>query len=270
MSNEQDTSTRKASDVGTSWLWSVVLVIVGIVLLLDNFLLLGDFDALALLPLLLVIAGAQILLQGDIIPGKETGTFGITRGSVESATLEISSADIDVEIGSLQREGRLIAGQYAPKSRPKLNVQGNYTHLVMKRAHTPWMSFADWRVGVAQDLPWQFLISTSLGRVDIDLSENITHDGFIATGFGNISLICPPESFGIIYLRSTLGNIHVVTPAGYNTRIVIDGGRMFTVKADIYRYENPEPNVFLSTEVDSDAPLVEIHIGGTFGDAYLS
>ena len=263
-------STPKGRSVGGPWTWPLILVVVGVALLLDNFLLLGDFDAFALLPLLLLITGAQVLLRGDLIPSADSRTFGITRGSVESGTLEISSGEIDVEVRALQREGRLIAGQYASQSRPQLQVQDNYAHLIMDRASTPWLSFADWQIGLARDLPWQLLVSTHLGQVELDLSRIIVHDAFVATGVGDIRLVSPPEAFGPLFVRSTLGDIHIITPPGYNTRIIVDRGWMFKTHVDDLRYVTPEPNVFLSTEVVEDVPLVEIHISGTFGDAYLA
>jgi hypothetical protein len=261
---------RKAKDSGGSWLWPLVLVVVGIVLLLDNFLLLGDFNAVTLLPLVLVIAGAQILLRGDLAPGIEGRTFGITRGSVESATLEVSSGDVDVEVRALQREGRLIAGQYAARSRPSLRVRDHYAHLKMDRAGTPWLSLADWQAGLARDLPWQILISAWLGQVNLDLSEVIVHEVVVATGFGDIRFVCPPESLEPVHIRSALGNIHVVTPPGYRSQIIVGGSRMFKVHHDIHRYENPEPNVYRAAEAAEDAPLVKIYLSGTFGDVYLT
>ncbi len=258
-----------ARKTGTPWLWAVILVIVGVVLLLDNFLLLGDFDASTLLPLLLVVAGAQILIRGDLLPSSEPQSFGITRGSVESGTLEISSGEIDIDVRALHREGRLIAGQFAGSARPQLDVQDTYAHIRLDRSDTGWLSFNDWRVGLAADLPWQVLVSTSLGQVNADLSDLIVHDGYIATGIGDIRLAAPREALGPLYVRSTLGNIHINTPLGCNVRIVINGGWMFRVKHNIYRYENPETDVYVSVDPAVGSPLVEIHISGTFGDAYL-
>lgn len=261
---------RKVKRMTGPRLWAIALVIVGVVLLLDNFLLLGDFNAIALLPLLLVVVGAQVLLRGDLIPNADARTFGITRGSVESATLEISSGEIDVEIRPLSREGRLIAGQFAGESRPYLKVQDNYAHLKMDRSRTPWFSFVDWQAGLARDLPWQLFISTHLGQVNCDLSGLIMRDVVTATGVGDIRFVCPQEALGQIYLRSTLGNIHLITPPGIRSRIVARGGRMFKVRHDAYRYENPEPHVYVSTDADADAPVIEIQISGSFGDAYLA
>ncbi|MEL6148421.1 MAG: DUF5668 domain-containing protein, partial [Chloroflexota bacterium] len=80
--------------------WPLMLTLVGIVLLLDNFLLI-PLNTAALWPLLLVVAGAVLLLRGDFTPDDSTRTFGITRGSVEAALLEINAGEIDTRIGAL-------------------------------------------------------------------------------------------------------------------------------------------------------------------------
>ena len=252
------------------WLWPLLLVIIGLILLLDNFLLLGDFDATLLWPLLLVLAGSAVLLRGDIIPSSAGQTFGITRGSVESATLEANAGDVDVSIRPLQREGRLIAGQFAAQSRPQLRVEDTHTHLRMNRSATPWYAFVNWDVGLARDLPWQVLVSTSIGQVNADLSSIITQDVVIATGFGDVRCVCPYEAFTPITLHSALGNIQVITPHGHAVRIIAPSTRFFKVHADTNRYEEMEEGVFVAYDADPDAPLVEVLVSGTFGDAYLA
>lgn len=252
------------------WLWPLALAAVGVLLLLNNFLLLTDFNVTALWPLLLVVAGAQILLRGDLVPSEEARTFGITRGSVEAATLEISAAEIDVEIRALQREGRLIAGQYAAGARPAMSVGDTHAHIKMDRASTPWLSFADWEMGLARDLPWQILVSAHLGQVNLDLSGLIVQNVVAATGIGDIRLTCPAEALGPLRLRSALGNIQITTPPGCRVQIKVSGGRMFGIHADEHRYEQLERNVFVAHDTDVAAPLVEIDVSGTFGDVYLA
>ncbi len=82
-------------------------------------------------------------------------------------------ARLTLPIRALQQEGRLIAGQFASNTRPALRVVDTHTHLKMDRASTPWLSFADWEMGLARDLPWQILVSTSVGQVNLDLSNLI-------------------------------------------------------------------------------------------------
>ncbi len=266
----------RANRANAPLLWPILVVIGGIVLLLDNFLLLDDFNAYTLLPLLLVIVGTQVLLRGDLIANTEGRRFGITRGSVETATLEINSGEIDVEVRQLQDDWRLrdgqhalIAGQFAVQTRPHLTMNENYAHLKMQRKATPWYSFADWKMGVAYDLPWQILVSSSFGQLDLDLSRLIIHDAVIASGFGDIRLVSPVEAFEPLFISSTLGNIQIVTPEGYNTRIVIQGGRMLRVHADEIRYDAVDKNVYVSHEQAENMPQVEIRVRGTFGDVYL-
>lgn len=252
------------------WLWPLGLAAVGVVLLLYNFLLLENFNVTALWPLLLVVAGAAILLRGDLTPSTEARTFGVTRGSVESATLEISAGEIDVAVRALQREGRLIAGQYAANTRPTMRVNDTHTYLKLDRAATPWFSFADWEMAVAADLPWRILVSTHLGGINLDLSDLIVQEAVVATGFGDVRLTAPREALGAVRLHSTLGNIHLITPVGCRVCVTVHAGRLFHIHADDRRYDQPEPGVYLALDAEEQSPLVEITLHGTFGDAYLT
>lgn len=251
------------------WLWPLALVAIGVVLLLYNFLLLGTFNVIDLWPLLLVVIGAQILLRGDFVPSADARSFGITRGSVESATLEISAGEIDVELRALQREGRLIAGQYAHQSRPALSVAEAHAQLKMYRAMTPWLSFADWQLGLARDLPWQIYCSSYLGQLNIDLTDLVIHNVILATGIGDIRLVCPYEAFEPLYVRSSLGNVHIVIPLGQRAHIQVTGSRLLRLHVDDQRYEQVDA-LFAARDSDDDAPLVEIFVSGTFGDVYLT
>lgn len=261
---------KRAKNIAFPMLWALLIVIVGVMFLLSNFSFLGNFNVVALLPLLLVVAGAQILLRGDFLPSTQTRDFGITRGSVESATLEISSGAVDVDILALQREGRLIAGQFAVNSRPQLDVRETYAHLKLMRSKTTWWSFADWHMGLAQDLPWQILISTHLGQATVNLSQLIVHDVVVGTGIGDIHLVAPKEAFNPLYLRSAFGNIHILTPQGYRTKITVRESRLFTVRYDMQRYDMPEKGVYVARAEDETVPMVEIQVSGSFGDVYLA
>lgn len=251
-------------------LWPLVLILAGVALLLNNFLLLSGFNLTALWPLLLVVAGAQVLIRGDIIPRGEGRAFGITRGSVESATLEVSAGEIDVNARPLQREGRLIAGQFAADSRPDLQVTDTHAVLRMDRAATPWLSFADWELGLSPDLPWQLYVTTHLGQIRMDLSGLIVNEAVFASGIGDVRLVCPQETLGRVQVKSALGNIHLMTPDGTNSRVYARKSRLFNVHADETRYDEVESGVFVSRDSDEGAPLVEVHLSGTFGDAYLT
>jgi len=252
--------------------WPLAVAVLGVLLLLGNFFLLADFNIVALWPVLLVIFGAQVLLRGDLLPGTDFRTFGITRGSIESATLEINAGEIDVAIRALPTRNteRLIAGQYANQARPDLEVRDVHAYLTMDRSQTPWLSFADWEMGISQDLPWQVVASTYFGQINADFSNVIIQNVLMNTGIGDIHMVCPSEAFETIYLRSLMGSITVHTPENYNIRITVNAGRFFSVNVDETRYEEIEAGVYVSRDSDEELPLVDVVISGTFGDAYLS
>lgn len=252
------------------WLGSLALLALGLLLLLNNFLLLSGFNVSALWPLLLVIVGALILLRGDLLPGADVRTFGITRGSVESATLEISAAEIDVVARALQTEGRLIAGQYALDSRPQLSVQDTHAYLRMDRAATPWLSFANWEMALSRNLPWGIFVSTSLGQIDLDLRGVIVQRVVLASGLGDIQLVCPQEAFEPLVVRSAVGSIRVLTPPGNRARIYASGPAVFGIHVDEARYTQPEPGVYVSRGGEPGNPEIEIYVSGTLGDAYFA
>lgn len=253
-----------------SWVAPLVLIVVGVILLLSNFLLLGGFNAWRLAPLLLVIAGAVILVRGDLLAGGDGRTFGITRGSVEAAALEISAGEIDVRLSALQREGRLIAGVFAADSKPDLYTADNHVTLRMDRAATPWLAFNDWDVSVATDLPWRVYVSTHLGEVDLNLDGIIVQEAVVGTGLGSIRLILPQEAFAPIRLRSTLGDIRVLTPPDCHARIHVSGSPLFRTHVNNQRYKQETSGVYVADSLEEPITTVEVYVSGTFGDAYLA
>ncbi len=251
-------------------LGSLFLLAVGMILLLNNFLFISGFNVTTLWPLLLVVLGGIIVLRGDILSGGSGRTFGVTRGSVETAVLEINSGAVDVKIRPLSQPGRLIAGQFAPNTRPQLAVSENHAHIQMDRASAPLLALSDWEIGVAHDLPWSIYVSTHLGEVDFDLNGLILQNSLIATGIGDIRVICPTEAMEPLTIRSTLGRIQFITPQGIPARIRVKEGRFFSVKADTERYEQVEDGVYMSRNFNSELPVVDVYITGSFGDAYIA
>ena len=79
------------------WIWPVILILAGSLLLLQNYLLL-DFDVRQLWPLLIIFLGLQAILSGGLSLTRAAQTFGITRGSVESGTLRLNSGELDLRI----------------------------------------------------------------------------------------------------------------------------------------------------------------------------
>ena len=257
-------------------LWALMVMAGGVALLLDNFLLV-DLELAPYWPILLVLAGLLVLVRGDIAPSWGAHTFGITRGSVESAAIEIESGEIDVQLQALRKSGRLVAGQYTARSRPGLAVRNNRARLTLHRGQTWWLSLADWDVGLAHDLPWEILMSSYLGRLDADLRGIQVERAIIASGLGDVSLACPARCRGELVARSSFGDVRVSVPPRSTAVVRVQTGPFGRVRTDAGRFTEITPGVYASGDhPDLDAEGLETHADLTitaatvFGTIYLS
>jgi len=260
---------------------SLVLVAAGVVLLLHNFVLLDTpaLDPARWWPALLILAGVQVLWRGDVAFTWQAQTFGITRGNVQSAALEVGSGEIDVKIRALRREGRLIAGQYAARSRPALAVRGGQARLSMQRGQTWLLSLADWEIGLTRDLPWQVLVSAFLGDVDADLRGLQIEKAYLASGFGDVRLVAPDHwmassSALLMHGASTFGSVTLIVPGGAAVAVRIQAGPLARVQIDETRFLLRETGVYATLDYDErilagELP-VEAFLASTFGTIRLA
>lgn len=250
------------------WLWPLLLMIGGVVLLLNNFLLI-DLDLAPYWPVVLVLVGLQVLLRGDIALTWQAHTFGITRGSVQSAAIEIESGELDVQVRTLYKPGRLIAGQYTARSRPDLHVRNNHAVLRMQRGHTWWLSLADWEVGLASDLPWSLLISSHLGQLEVDLHDVQVERAYVCSGLGNVELTCPRRAAGPLLARSTFGDVRVDLPERSRARLRVQRGPFGRVRVNHARFAQIGPDQYVTRHTDDDpgaaAYDLDITVGTVFG-----
>ncbi len=251
------------------WLWPAVLVVSGILLLLHNYLLF-DFDILQFWPLLLVALGIQVLLRGDLGISWASQSFGITRGSVESGTLRANSGELDLSLNALQREGRLIAGQYTARSRPQLVADGNRAILTMLRGKTWSLSMADWQIGLATDLPWKLLISAYLGEIEADMRGLIIEQAHFATGIGDLRIVVPDSPAGHIIVRSTLGDIYLTVPDNMEASLTVNGSPFFGKPTESNRWRRVSDNQYVTQGYEEVIEPLELTVYGTFGDLILS
>ncbi len=247
----------------------VALVIIGVVLLLRNFLLIDNVDLLRYWPLLLIAAGLQMLWRGDLGFTWQAQTFGITRGNVQSAALEASSGELDVKVRALRREGRLIAGQYTARSRPALGVRGTHARLSMQRGATWLLSLADWEIGLARDLPWNLLLSAHLGDLDVDLRSLNVEQANLATGIGDLRIVASDISVGGVYGCSTFGSVTLVIPPEVEAVIHVQTGAIARLQVDETRYLMLEPGVYATLHYEQSAQPLTAKVSSTFGNIRL-
>jgi hypothetical protein len=254
------------------WLWPLIVMIGGLILLLKNFFLI-DVSVAPYWPVILVALGIQLLLYGDIVPSWQAHTFGITRGSVESASVEIESGDLDVQLRALRKSGRLIAGQYTARSRPGLTVRHNHASLRMQRGQSWWLSLAHWDVGLANDLPWGVLISSYLGHLEADLHGLSIERAYVSSGIGNVSVACPHHAAGTVFARSTFGDVQLTIPDDSRVQITVKTGPFGRVRVDESRFKQVEPGIYVNHDAETEAaenPGLNVVASTVFGSIYIS
>ncbi len=256
----------------TPWLWPLVLMAGGVLLLLERFMLI-DVNLTPYWPVVLVVLGLQLLWRGDIAPSWQAHTFGITRGSVQSGSVEIESGELDVQLRVLRKPGRLIAGQYTARSRPDLTVRNNHATLRMQRGQTWWLSLADWDAGLAPDLPWEILVSSTLGRLELDLRGLLVERAYASSGLGHVNVTCPEHAAGVVFARSTFGDVRVTVPPGSRAHVTIQPSVFGRVRVDSTRFQADGPGVYSTRDAasgDDQAIDLEIIAHTLFGSIYLS
>jgi hypothetical protein len=246
-----------------------LLVVIGVGLLLINFLIIEGVDLTRYWPVLLIGTGLLVLLRGDLGLTAQAQTFGITRGNVQTAQLEASAGELDVKIQALQRESRLIAGSYTARSRPVLAVRGTHARLTMQRGQTWLLSMADWEIGLAQDLPWGLLVSTHLGEISADLTGVTLERAHFGTGMGNIHLTAPEFCRDGLQARSTFGDITLEVPDNTEAVITIQSGRLARLQVDETRYLMLEPGVYATLGYQAVTTPIPVILRTTFGTVRL-
>lgn len=260
---------RRTQSSQTPFVWPLLLVVAGILLLLNNFFLIS-LNVLEFWPIVLILLGVQLLWRGDLAPSWQAQTFGITRGTVNSGSLEVSSGEIDVRLSAASRPDRLIMGQYTARSRPSLTVRSNRARLTMQRGHTWLLSLADWEINLARDLPWQLLVSAHIGQLDIDLRGLQIHQAYVASGLGDVRLVCSQFGEGAVFARSTFGDVRLAIPEDVAALIHLKTGPFCRVIRHSRRFLEQPDHTIVTDAYRPDIPSLDITVSSTFGNIHLA
>ncbi len=250
------------------WLWALILVIAGVLILLNNYFLL-EFDVRQWWPALLVILGLQVLIRRDLGISWATQPFGITRGSVESGSLYASSGDLDIQLTALAQPGRLVAGEYTARSRPRLQTNGKHAILSLERGRTWLLSLADWEIMLARDLPWNLALSSFLGEIRADLRGLALEKASLATGIADIHMILPEGASSAITVRSNLGNIVITLPDSTEAVLEVQASRFFDVRVENDRWQSDAPQQYTTPGHTASPDVCRVVVRGTFGGLTL-
>ena len=140
----------------------------------------------------------------------------------------------------------------------------------MLRSRTWLLSLADWDLGLAGDLPWNLLLSSYLGQIDLDLRGLIIDCAQVSTGIGDLRVLAPDSPAGPITLQSTLGDIYLTVPPEMPAAVTVLAGPLFDVHLQDDRWQPDGERRYVTPDYAGAIEPLEFTIHGTTGGLYLS
>ena len=271
-------------DRARPFLFPLLLALWGAALLAQNFLLLPVGWRLA--PAALILLGAYLLWRGDwpASPKQDTERarlnerhFRLPRAESLSASLVIDSGPVDLRLqattdkvpaGAATATATLLTGEYAAAP-PTLNRHFQHaTILLDRRPHAPF-DWADWRLQLAPELPWQIEIRSWLGELRLDCGALLLESAACSSVFGALHFTPPPRASGLLILRNALGDLHIHTPPDRSCRVRIHDNRFTRVHTDPRRYVAREDGIFAAGSLAESAKPVMLDLHPGLGDVFL-
>lgn len=251
--------------------WGIILLIVGLALLLDNFGVFGSIQIWSILwPAGLILLGAWILW----------GALGGQRGSAEVETLALPLAGATqarVKIGhgagrlvvnANAGPGQVVAGRFGGGVEPSVTREGDLLRVKLRMPEptifVPWVWGPEertWEVGLTREVPLTLKLETGAGETLADLRELRVTELELSTGASSTELTLPAHAGQTrAQIHGGAASVVIHIPEGVAARIYYQGGvSSFNVdtvrfpRQDRYyqspNYETAEHRVDLSVEM---------------------
>jgi hypothetical protein len=226
--------------------WGVVILLIGLLLLLDNFGVLSFLNVSVgalVFPLMLIALGAWVLwMSMTSKPGFETEELAIPLEGVEEAHVTVEYGAGELSIQGTAKAGELLSGTF-DGVRHRVTCEGQSAKV---RLESPSMVFAPFNFGPAYRRVWSFGLSSAIplsltvktGASDnkIDLRDLKVSRLRLETGASSTRLTLPAHA-GYTEVRGSSGaaSLTVDIPEGVAARIRTGGG-LSDVKLDRNRF----------------------------------
>jgi len=247
-----------------SYVFPLLLIIVGLVLLLDQF---GVWtvdwgQVLSLWPLLLILVGLDILVRSARLsgvlaaivlvgalgvaavilwPSLSVGTdtlsveHNIDLDGVRQATVLLSSGVADIQVNGMESSRSLLSGEFSyPERRgaPTLETEtaDGHTRVAISSAEetTSFVgtrsSVEDWRVDLTTQVPIELVVNAGVGRTTLDLSDLTLDRLQVKAGVGEIKVTLATGGAYKASVDGGIGEITVIIPEGAAARVRVDQG----------------------------------------------
>ncbi len=248
-----------------AWFWGALLLLIGLVILLDNFNVLPGGAGRVVWPLAIILVGVWVLWAALRRRGP---------ASVEhvSAPLEgASQALIKVRHGAGRLNihagvaaGELLSGDFAGGVDVRSRREGNQleTKLRVPEDGFPmswsWQGGVEWNFGVTSEVPVALDCKLGANEATLELSQLRVTSLHLETGASKTTITLPANAgFTRVNLHSGVGEVNVSAPAGVAARIHTTGG-LSDVRVDETRFPKIAENTYQSSDYATAANRVEL------------
>jgi hypothetical protein len=259
--------------------WAVVLILVGLVLLLNNFGLLPQlsFSVWNLIwPIFLIALGVWFISRTVVKPDPAAmEPASIPLGDAARAELEIQHGAGDLTVRAGARPGVVAEGLFGGGLKHTAKHRGDLLDVEMKMAVEPaaFLNWApggyDWDVRLNQDVPMTLKCGTGASRSVLDLRDLKLSELKLETGASATEVTLPANArYTKVKVQAGAARVDLRVPGGVAARIKASAG-LASVNVDQARFPGFD-NRYQSPDYETAANKIDIDIETGVGAVTVS
>jgi len=256
--------------------WAILLVLVGVIFLLQNFEFLpGNFWTL-FWPALLILIGVWLLLRPRLIKNQEGSLeaetlslpleSGLTEAMIKfehgAGRLHINAGDNPIELVGGSFVGGVDSKVDLLQSIPTVKLSAR-DHVVNSPVFLSGQGF-NWDVRLNRQIPLHLKLSTGAGENHLDLTDLLVKEIKLETGASSTEILLPAHAQQThVEIEAGAATVRLRVPAVVAARIKSETG-FSSVTVDTDRFPR-QGDVYVSPDYDLAANRIDIDIEGGMG-----
>ncbi len=258
--------------------WPLALILVGALLLLNNFGLLPFDLGAAFWPLLLVLAGVWILL-GSIGGRRDlpTESISLPLEGAERAELKLRFGAGELDLGGGAASGELFQGEFAGGLDRRVRRRGERLEVEMRIPQSGWMGVVtpwswgrafSWKVALNDRIPLELDVESGASDMRLDLEPLQVKKIRLQTGASASDITLPGKAGQVmVSVESGAASVRMHLPQGVAGRIRAHGG-LSEIKVDTARFPG-DGDRYESPDYENAEHRVEIDVQTGVGSVVI-
>lgn len=213
--------------------WGIIIVLVGVILLLNQF-----FPGIHIWglfwPILLILLGVWFLFGRTLGGSLETEQVNVPLSDIREARIRFHHGAGRLEIGPAAAPGTLLSGLFTGGVEQRLDRNGSAASLDL-RAHSNAMFMGwpgstlheglTWNVNLTRDIPLQLELETGASETRLNLQDLLVTDLILKTGASSTVATLPARAgMTRVNVQAGAASVEMRVPEGVAARIQVKSG----------------------------------------------